>query len=732
MAMIKKEILAAFAAAFFVVQQLSAAWSVQVFERGERRPLAGAVGVNLSGTVVAESGNDGRLLIEANGDTLWVRAEGFAELALPLGVTPPSRVFLSRVDYEGDEVRVQGRREAQISRSEIAAEKFRKVAGGGGDALRALRTLPGVASVGDFSGQLAVRGGGPQDNLNYLDDIPWPVPYHFGGVLTTINGDLLDSVSLLAGGYPARWGGSDGAVIDARSRPGKRDRWHGATDMNLVTASFLAEGPLSSSAAPKSSITISGRRSYFDLILPRLGVMDITAAPYFWDLGATWSYDPGPNDELRAILLATDDQLGFLIQAEDVRQKEFQGEFRFNNRFVSSGLNWRHRGPIGRWRFTPYVYQITFETRFGQGYFTVIRPTISGLDAEYESPQLSVLGRHKLATGALLQYQDYLVSAFSFRRSNGAGSGVTTVSDPQGVNVTGGLAQGGVFVEDRFELGSHVKGSLGWRYDRSGPLASALAPRLQLEYSRGRDILRGAWGIFARPPSGRESAPIFGNPDLGPNLTEHAVLGYERRLNADWTGKVEAYYKTYRDNVVEVPDGRIFSNEGFGFARGVELFVRYDDQKRFFGWLSYAYSSSERRDSSSGRWAPYRYDQPHIATMVSSWRITPSFEFGGTFRYSSGSLITPVLGAIYDSINDLYLPIYGAPFSQRLPDYQRLDIRLEKTWRFEMWKLSAYVEVINLLNSPNPISRDYNRDYSRYQDVNQIPRLPYFGLTANF
>lgn len=51
------------------------------------------------------------------------------------------------------------------------SKEMRKIPGTAGDALRAAQSMPGVASLSDYSSGLAVQGGGPDDNLYLLDSI---------------------------------------------------------------------------------------------------------------------------------------------------------------------------------------------------------------------------------------------------------------------------------------------------------------------------------------------------------------------------------------------------------------------------------------------------------------------------------------------------------------------------------------------------------------------------------
>ena len=151
------------------------------------------------------------------------------------------------------------------------------------------------------------RAAGPNDNLYLLDGIPWPFPFHFGGILSTVYSDLLSSVDLNTAGFGAQWGDIMGCVLDARTRPGAKDRFHGQADISMLTAQGLLEGPLGLGDA---SIAVYGRRSYIDLLLGKMfASQGLTALPYFWDMGGSIDFTAGRDNHFKGIALANDDLL---------------------------------------------------------------------------------------------------------------------------------------------------------------------------------------------------------------------------------------------------------------------------------------------------------------------------------------------------------------------------------------------------------------------------------------
>ena len=111
----------------------------------------------------------------------------------------------------------------------------------------------------------------------------------------------------------------------------------------------------------------------------------------------------------------------------------------------------------------------------------------------------------------------------------------------------------------------------------------------------------------------------------------------------------------------------------------------------------------------------FQYDQPHILTVLGSYNFGNGWEFGARFRLISGLLATPNVcdptspscdpfrtSALFDAATGTYVAIPASgPFSERLPIFHQLDLRVDKRWSFKRWKLSAYLDVQNAYNQPN-------------------------------
>ena len=102
------------------------------------------------------------------------------------------------------------------------------------DLFRTVQMLPGVQTLNDFSSALYVRGSTPDQNLVMLDGITIYNPYHLGGIFSTFNTDAIKEADFHAGGFPARYGGRMGAILNVINREGNTEEFHGIANISAT------------------------------------------------------------------------------------------------------------------------------------------------------------------------------------------------------------------------------------------------------------------------------------------------------------------------------------------------------------------------------------------------------------------------------------------------------------------------------------------------------------------
>ena len=157
---------------------------------------------------------------------------------------------------------VRGRR-AQVETVEqtLQAEEIKHIPGTQGDTLKAVQNLPGVARAPYGIGLLPVWGSSPADTRVYVDGVDIPTLYHFGGLRSTVNSEMVDALTFVPGGYQARPRPGPGRH-HRRRRPARprTDGFHGYAQFDLLDGSAMLEGPLTK----KLSFAAAARRSWVD------------------------------------------------------------------------------------------------------------------------------------------------------------------------------------------------------------------------------------------------------------------------------------------------------------------------------------------------------------------------------------------------------------------------------------------------------------------------------------
>ncbi|GIV59980.1 MAG: TonB-dependent receptor [Rhodothermaceae bacterium] len=212
----------------------------------------------------------------------------------------------------------QEKEDVNVSLTRIRPQEVRQVAGAGEDVLLALQTLPGVVAASDFSNQLIVRGGTPDQNLILLDGIEVFSPYQLNGVGSLLNPFLIRQVDLYAGAFPVNYGDRLSSVLAVQTRDGTTDRWLGGQiGTNLTTATLVLEGK---TGFWGGSWLVSGRRTYFDTFANtfarRVGVFNDIAFPDFADVQGKLSFRPARDHYVRLTGFHSRDKLDIVAETD--------------------------------------------------------------------------------------------------------------------------------------------------------------------------------------------------------------------------------------------------------------------------------------------------------------------------------------------------------------------------------------------------------------------------------
>ena len=638
--------------------------------------------------------------------------------------TDPSR--LESVEVTGERV------PKTVNKKSIQASEITRLPGTAGDALRALPAIPGIGVANDFSGALYIRGGSDEDNLYYFDRVPVGYPYHFGGIVSSLSSEIIDRIDVYAGGYGAEYGVNSQAVIDISSQNDSPADLRGKFNLNFLYSEGLFQGKIGKNGFWYAA----GRRSYIDLFIGTLtfNAVSIDSFPRFWDYQIKAGYDLNEKHQLFFNLFASGDQ--FALTLSDNVDQDFRGNTSFESGFEGAGI---HLRSFLTQRLTSFLSLTRSDFLFD---FNLGPELALNIDAPSytlrEDLTYEFNPRHRLESGLILGIEPGQVTG-TFTRIPDEGEVEYDIRFEEKIvldeYVRGQRIEG--YLQDRYTLLPSLSVVFGLRFDyfnRTDELSIQPRGSLLVELPNNSE-LQFSYGIYNQAPIPALLSSTVGNPDLKPSRASHYILELKRQLAQDTEIKMAAYYKDLA-GIATSDEEAAYLNQGVGYAQGTEIFLRHQRGNRFFGWISYAYALSKRRDRIGEPYRFYSFDQTHVATLAASYNLTRTWEFGAKWQYRTGNPYTPVeeTNIQFDPRNGrpIYIPIYAETNSDRLPAYHRLDLRVSKIFQFSGWKLGIFIELLNTYNRKNLLNYNYSDDYKTREDVNQLPILPYLGITAEF
>ena len=696
------------------------------------------------------------------------------EVDLSLGESIRLEIRLKEEAIQGTEVLVTAERqkfERSMESSQIALD-LREINSAPAfvepDVFRTLQMLPGVQTTSDFSSALYVRGSTPDQNLIMLDGIAVYNPYHLGGIFSTFNTDAIKEADFHAGGFPARYGGRMGAILNVINREGNTEKIRGSANISLISSKALIEGPIPKWKGIKGSWMISGRRTYIDKVVDALqlptgdkrsdGSDVYFQFPYFfYDYQIKANVDFNQDHRLTFTRFYGDDVLDFsykdpaeTVSNENVaieQESQFGVDWPWGNQ--TNGLTWR-------WIVSPKIiaktflsssrYRFDFDLSFqNRDTYTYTDSTVTNFidfswniydiikDRTLESEiQYKLSNDHEITGGFQVRNIKF---DLGIRYDIGTQDTSFTWNPLSLKNTT---RETSVFLQDRWEISDKLKVRGGIRLtDYNLHKQFYLDPRLGLKYHFSDDIaFKANWGLYHQflTTANNQDENLrlvelwLGIPEDKPaSISEHLIGGVEYMSPRNIFYRIELYQKTFenlltlkQDNANEVegtsPDSTI--NEFWdtrGNSNGIELLIKKSSGK-FNGWIGYTYSETKYYTEPSG-WHNPNFDRTHTLNVVASYDITTDLELSTALTQSSGNPYTKILGRVYDWEQSLYNNSYWYPIdsyligeknTERYDDYFRIDIGMtRKGGNLFGLEYDTYWQIMNLTRHLNILSYRY-------------------------
>lgn len=657
----------------------------------------------------------------------------------------------------------------KISRKSI--ERFPTLLGEG-DVLRTIEFLPGVQLGSEASSGISVRGGSPEQNLILLDGAPVYNSNHAFGLFSVFNPDAIKQVSMIKGGFPARYGGRLSSVIDVRMNEGSPKGFHGNFYVGTISSKFTLEGPI---WKDRSSFIVSARRTYIDLLLPNKFEEDEDIPSfYFYDINAKINFRVSERNRLFLSLYQGHDRF-----TEKERYTSEDGYYTDNENILGS---WGNLTFLARWN---HVYNNKLFSNLSAIYseyglkIDVNEEEFTGQDYKYqaviynsgiEDLSMKVDFDYYPATGHSVKFgADYLYHTFNpgvFRRILEEINVVNsqTVESPANTDETDRndliyANEFRIFAEDDFKFLDRFYLNAGLHYSGffvDGTYYSSLEPRFSASYPIGEKMaLKGAYSrmkqylhLLTHSSMGLPTdlwLPVTSR--VKPQYSNQVTLGFVYHINNMFSLNIESYYKTlnqiyaYKEGTDYLSGDNSWESDiemGNGTSRGLETMLRKNTGK-LGGWISYTWSKTDRQfdEINDGEPFPYKYDRTHQANIVLRYDPHPRFSVNATWIYATGMAYT-LSHDKYVSLFNLY--DWNAPGNpsgfvdaidhrnnRRMPAYHRLDASVSYHRKWEKIALTLNFSVYNLYNRFNPYLVYWDDEMSN-QEQRQVKQVALFSV----
>jgi TonB family protein len=673
------------------------------------------------------------------------------------------RLWLKNRNYREDElVGLYRKPSADISRRTLSVEEIRRIPGTFGDAVRVIQTLPGAARSPLGSGLLVIRGSNPEDSAVYVDGIRIPIIYHLGGYVSVINSDLIEAVDYLPGSYNVRYGRSLGGVVDVKTKTDIPEQNRLSWNTDILDSGVSFTGKLGD-----YGVALAARRSYIDLFIPYFTQdTGFTIKPRWYDYQAKL-WKKTKTETFSVFVFGFEDILnastpGDVAQGSD---PDAQGDLGSTYRSHRAYLLWKKQ-ISDRWSILLQpsigVDDVIFDT--GGGFKIDQRQPIVELRAESTwnlGDAISVTAGADFIIG---EYDFTVDLPFSFDYA----ANYDPLAEREPLQLLGkGLGTGPDLYlnaeihplsdKNRWVLYPGIRVTfvdlVDYAQNRSLVSSYDVDPRLSTRFSlTPTSTLKGGVGIYTQPPQPFEMWRREGTTELEFERAFSAEIGWEHQFSEAIQSDISFFGKRLSNLIVDNPDAQsssdlFFINEGIGRVYGMEMIIRKAPIDRWFGWISYTLSRSERNNyptrtieddvdstpgsPSTGSWYIYDIDQTHILVAVAGYTFPDDFGISGKVQFVTGNPYTPYEQGIYDIDQDSYFAFpSGAYNSERLPSFFSVDLRADKLFTFEQWQLETYIDLLNIIRGKNPEFTVYNYDYTEESYISGLPFIPSIGFEA--
>ncbi len=613
---------------------------------------------------------------------------------------------------------------------------------GESDVIKTIQLLPGIQSGGEGNAGLYVRGGGPDQNLVLIDDVPVYNIDHLLGFFSVINADAVNRIEVIKGGFPARYGGRLSSVMDIRLYEGNKQKYQGSASLGLLSSKFAIEGPIKKE---KSSFSLSFRRTYYDLIADFFQDDGDKSRYYFYDLNGKVSFKLSDNDNLYISGFTGKDKYGAYFNRQEMPLSA-NGSFAITE--DENEIGWRNIIGSARWthlfgaklfsNFTCSYSNYRFDVRhlqnylsdgewnYGeQTYFSGIRDFTAKIDLNYLPSN-----NHHIRMGSGLIKHVFYPGINVVANDVVGGASLDTIYGGEDLLRT----EYSLYLEDDFQILKRVKVNAGLRYSSffvPNSFYQSLEPRISCRYLWGTSgAIKASYSKMTQYLHLLRSSLISMPTDIWlpvsektePMQTTQYAFGVEYEISSGFNVSLEAYFKDFQNILTFRNETNFFDftlewddklSSGIGESKGLEILLQ-KSSGRVTGWIGYTFSKTinQFKDTNinNGEAFPANFDRTHDISIYTTYHFKKKANLSVSWTYGTGSPITLAESKYYSPpmptgekpFNHNYNEHIDSRNNYRMPDYHRLDIGFNFTKDTKKGERLWSFGVINAYSRQNP------------------------------
>jgi hypothetical protein len=664
-----------------------------------------------------------------------------------------------------------------VSVRTFSIEESQRFAGARNDVGRMASNFAGVSSANDAVNDIVIRGNSPTGLLWRLEGIDIPNPNHFGeggstgGPVSILNNNVLSNSDFFTGAFPAEYGNALSGAFDLKMRNGNNEQHEFLGQIGFNGFEFGAEGPLSKNG--KGSYLINYRYSTVGFMQSMgLDVGTGSAVPDFQDVsfkmnlptkkaGTFTLFGVGgisSIDFLDSEADSTDSQNLYTGASTDVYSKTRMGTVGLRHTYIINKTTYSKVTLAASGHLNRYVvdsispenndiidfYRLNFEQ---QHY------TLNALVNKKFNKQ------HSLRIGGSVKHMDFTMIDSFYVASLG---NFETSTD-----FTGNTQLHQPYAQWKFKVNNDVTLNTGVHYsylalngtDNIEPRAGLkwkFGGNKSLSFGYGLHSQMASIDLYFRQIRLADGTYLETNRELDLTKSHHYVVGYDWNFSENKRLKIETYYQSIFDAVVEAqpssysllnrasfglapPDSLV--NGGTGYNYGAELTLEQFLNKGFYylGTVSVfqsKYKGSdgvERNTAFNGNYVVNLLAGKEwpVGTKKEAPKYKKTFSIDGKTTLAGGQRYTPV--NMEESIsNGETVYEHDLAFSEQFKDYFRADIRFGFKLSSKKTDQEWVIDIQNVTDNENPLFQQVNLAQGTVETANQLGIFPMLQYRITF